>query len=453
MALDCCVSCYHYNTWEKPCARRPPLQRNNVITLEGRASCAAHNTTRKRNVAADAGDLGYVRLRMARLFAKRPVVPHAALVYRLAEVGPRKFDARELEVTLRALSHTTVGPARPRAAVYADPTRESGEVQPLVEEAVETLVELDALEYAAAIPDLAVVLSRSLGDRKRPRITPVDPAGARFDSPGALNGPRASAVWHVTPPRGTPILCWVSDDLPWIYPDDPRLWRLLSAAAEAGASPLLVARKVAPITYPLCKALGAFALQYYAPIVAHELDSDLLRRVDAIGWPPLQSAARMRAHPLRSQLRAYMTRRATAPLDPPTRRDAVAAIRAGVARGFCSMEAPVPVLELRAWVDEVSHLLPDAWRRGLARLPSPFLAYAGSRPADPSAPSLEGAPLRDASPAESDRTPFGRPDGTVVTHGLVAAEVDRETFNELVNRRKYQPPAPPGRTPRDGDQP
>jgi len=214
--------------------------------------------------------------------------------------------------------------------------------------------------------------------------------------------------------------------LPWIYPDDPRLWDFLRRAQEAGARPLLVARKVAPVTFPLLKALGAYALQYHLPLVPPNVSSDLPRRAEQFGWPPISVKPHLRRHPVGDYIRAFLAQTNSTKWTLPA--GAAESIDDAANRGFPNASLILASV-LNDWALAAPAIIPSRWVNSISSWGESLGANREMKDEQSTSPdSSDITQDRASQNCEVVRAP------TVVTHGLVAADVDRKTWEEALSK-------------------
>lgn len=355
-----------------------------------------------------AADLGYVKLRLARAFTRRPVLARHAIQYRLAEVGPARFDARALHAAVEGLVNTSACHLH-EMSMLADPTADSGAVREIVSQGVSTLRALTTYDYSATLDELSrAVLSST---RLRGTIEDAPPVTPTVVSENNVI-PRPSAFARVTK-AGVDTVIWISHELPWIYPDDPRLWRILEIAG--GAHVLIVARKVAPVSFPFLKAIGAFALQYHLPVFDNHFRQRWAPHIDEIGLPPVRWAPDLRDHDIRKKLRQFLNR----PLSQRTEQ-MLTATSHGLKGGFA--ESTPSTNALLDWAENTREILPRPW---IDSIP----LWSRHKPDPPFAVNGDAGSHR----MESDSS-VAQPQQTRVTRIPVAAEVDRNTWDELRER-------------------
>jgi hypothetical protein len=365
------------------------------------------------------------------------------LQYRLGETGQNRIDSRHLADTLRTLDTTAL------------PFRIAGDF----------VVSVDAESLASASTSAASLAEhignfdenalarafRLLGNRRCQsspiRVGRVEPINAFSQRSSFQAAPfRQQSAFVATSELSGRRITWISHQLDWIYPDDSLLWKLLLQAGTLDASPLLIARVIAPITFPLLKALGARGLQYYSLLTETRARKELREDADRLGYPHLLSLAQLKKHAVMRQydraisaltdLRSYRASPAVA-----------AALADASARGFD--QPPGPSFEdLVAWSRESPLTLPTGWQSALedpnGGSPSrskPMVSAESKRPTQqrsPLADVTDSAPKvdRDLEYAMETEVPAAY-DPAGDTFLRVAAEVDHGTW-ETITRKKAQ---------------
>jgi hypothetical protein len=101
---------------------------------------------------------------------------------------------------------------------------------------------------------------------------------------------------------GVPISIWITHDLEWLYPDDWRLWEFLRLSISGGRSPILIARKISPVTFSVLKAVRARGVQYYSFLSAGESIGHVTELAQEIGWIHTIGVHEIANHPAVDQL-------------------------------------------------------------------------------------------------------------------------------------------------------
>lgn len=323
--------------------------RNNIIT-EG--------PTFARVPRADPTNLDYVRSRLLPVFHDRAVVPYYALIYRLCEVGPWRFDPRALHHAIHGIAAAADLIREARPLLFTTIALRGQQLRWPMHRATTTIRALTDPARHALLDALAHSV-RSTLDATTHAIEVPTPSPTRVTDD--IEIARPSRAYHIELQHDHHLLAWITNDLPWIYPDDPRLWHVIREAADRQARLLIIARKVSPSTFALAKALGFLAVQYYAWLVPPD-PKDLTASARIIGWPALLGTDAIPQHAMLKHLHTLTT-----PRDAQTAPTAAAltAIRDTVARHFDQNTGPTPAA-LRAWATDTKLELPPAWFDNLA---------------------------------------------------------------------------------------
>jgi hypothetical protein len=308
---------------------------------------------------ADAKDIQYVQSRIASVVSNRWIVPFHGLIYRLCEVGPRRFDPRLLQNSIRLAADRNVVIRQARPGLFVPPGVHGAQLGWAVRRAMAVLHTINDPSRQGLLDHLVDVILDALNATA---VTYDSPLAAPTGVTADIKLARLSAIRRATPLGRAPVIMWITHELPWIYPDDPRLWFFLRRADEIDARAIIVARKVSPATFALAKALKFRAVQYYATLVPSQT-SDLKDAAQAIGWPTILDVPRLQAHAMTGYLRTV-----TDMFDPHTapaseRRVAQAAIRNGIeARLDQGTEtSPATSIALLKWATTETLNLPRAW--------------------------------------------------------------------------------------------
>lgn len=288
----------------------------------------------------------------------RPALPFYGLQYRLCEVGPHRLDPRELRDGLTKLSGTPTGVVEYCKGIYSDPGAVREATTKTAQSVQDVLDKLSRLDSTAVFSRFVKLISDHVDGRllyrsphSRPRtLTPVSQVSAR------------DTVLEIKRPNARPVRLWVSFDPEWIYPYDDRLWAFLRDCAQEDIHPTVFARKIAPSTFPLFKALDVFGIQYYAWLSPDRCNETLLRAVDTTGLPLLQ-----RLSPLIGGRAIDLIERAVAGRPhhgiSDLSRHAILA-----AESYGLMQQTTATLDaLITWSAITESPLPDAWRSGIAK--------------------------------------------------------------------------------------
>jgi hypothetical protein len=226
-------------------------------------------------------------------------MPWFALQYRLSEVGQPHTDPRLLLTTARelALRPKQLDPAdyprEPLPGVFVSPNTVDAEVDSLTSRVIDQLEAINAetivsVSLEALLPSTVTVQHVE----ENVELLGEPPGYQRIVLTTTADFLSGNEVWSL----------WFSHDAKWIYPDDPRLFAHLAYCAERNLRPIVVARKIAPPTFVLFKAIGIIGLQYYAYIVRDGAIDRLRVAIDDLGWTNTISAQALQRHAFRGRI-------------------------------------------------------------------------------------------------------------------------------------------------------
>ena len=382
------------------------------------------------NTAPDPDDLPYFASRLTRAFAERKVQPYHALQYRLCEVGPRRFDARDLSRALRSAVKAEAGVTEPIPGVYATTDLTGSDAGTAAAGALETVRQIAGLDAALIQSEVSQAVGALLE-------TDMRNAPALVDTPTRLTAgvycQRYSAVLP-TPLQSNPFLVWITHELPWIYPDDTRLWSVLDQAQRNSARVIVLARKISPAAFSLFRALGIYGVEYYAMLVPNEVPETLIVSADQIGWPNLLRVSRLVSHPALGRV-GDAVRNPTA-MSKHESTLTSSAITEGIRRGFASGDGPT-ARALLEWTDQSGLDMPEVWRRGIQRWERSARPPHQTRKLDRLHRSEVEAHRSPDQPVETKPRPHGE---TTVEPVRVAAEVTWNEWRRLTERLRSRAP-------------
>lgn len=301
--------------------------------------------------------------RLRRVFAARPVVSRFGLQYRLCEVGPKRLDHQQFAWEIAEL--LTNGVIREPSPQIITSTNAEEEISLELAHARQTLTSWRAADHVRTTDELvesvfnrlasAGFSTSKLGAAPKP-FTESDPGRSGRSHYVDLNSPRTAATLLVT---------WHEEAL---SPTDPELWRFIEHCASRDRVPMILARAVSRITFPLLRVLGAKALQYYfIPTIASSVDAlaELQDNADRLGLPPAREARTWGSHPVLEVLMGQLEGSIAAPFGNVQARKA---ITLAVRRAFAE-KPPSPAM-LRRWAGDIEKELqismPEPWKRSLA---------------------------------------------------------------------------------------
>ena len=302
-------------------------------------------------------------LRRARLALRaRPALGLPALQYRLCEVGPRRLDPIHLERTLCEMAGTPGALAEYMPGMYSDPEQDRAVALAAAEEGIVAAKALGAIDTSATWRALADRIATLL---PASTIHPRTPPHERLLVPGAHVMAYDGSL-HIDAGLSTPVSLWLSWDAKWIYPHDSRLWQFLDECGRRRHQPVVLARKNAPITFPLFKALGVLGLQYYWWVVPDGCAKRLAASADDAGWAPVRDVRCVADAPISTHLARVVAEQGAAPLDPARH----SAISSAVEYGL-NAERTATMATLARWAEAVDIALPEPWLMSVRRGDTP----------------------------------------------------------------------------------
>jgi hypothetical protein len=359
--------------------------------------------------------------RLNRLFVTRAVLSTWGFQYQLCEVGPfpRRLDPRILE---KAFS-TTLGALKTQVpgllsnpdltqVVCASAAREAENAAAILKDALNSFDPLG----------LATVFHRAIA-----------PNAKTFSQIEAHTEPLALISSFSIPSHditgktiidGRVVRFWILNDLRWLYPDDPRLWRILLDGARENSPVVIVARAISQMTFPLLKAFRSRGCQFYFALTDKQPQPDTITAANRLDLPPLLPYASLRTHPVLGILQ----RNLRALLNPKTTSPPLQLIREAEKRGFGTTSEPI-LTTLRDWAEASGQSWSPKWLSAVDYLAESPLATVPSL--DPLGP--QEVPMRSTSPLEAQNEARSRT-LTRVFRSRVAAEVDLATWNALAEQ-------------------
>ena len=336
-----------------------------------------HSTSSETGTDLTDEELAHINGRLERVLDRFDALPFHALLYRLGEVAANRVDERKLRRALAELSNNrrprrgrvpAPGPWEGSNKIYVSAAASHDEAALAADAAAADLRELTGYCGVGTIDRLADALSSAL----KARGSPTELRAARATT--ALGGDieyHAEARLLRVSRRGAPVHVLTLHEPGWLYPDDRRLWRFLTDSARDGARAVVIARAIAPGTFPLLKALGAVGAQYYSTLVADDHVRRAERLRDALGWSHVRAAGEMATHPVVGHVDGAVARLAREGASTATVRRALeraeasgltsAPTVAGVLRWWHASDLPLPALVARGWTRWIAW---DAYRRG-----------------------------------------------------------------------------------------
>jgi hypothetical protein len=300
------------------------------------------------------------------------VLARHEIQYGLSETGPFhvRLDPREVEIGLCYLGNNRNpgdglphGPWRPRRDIYVSPriarTGSKSKAGILAATRAEHLT-----AFAKAYRDnRAYELGKEIASRIEgsDEIEIVDEGRAEALA-GSIHWSAAGSRFGATQvSSGEKRLIWVTNNMGWIFPDDPGLWKHLSDCIHRGAFPIVLTRKAPIATFVLLKRLGGFGLQLHHLFLPGPSKNDRLVARALNGGPPVIRADGILQHTaIREYLPAALSQR------PPRIEGSAEAVQLGLEVGLGDALSADP-RALRKWLERTGLDMPQPWKAQLTR--------------------------------------------------------------------------------------
>lgn len=399
--------------------------------------------------------LPYLKQRLARVFARRSVLTLPSLLYRMCEVGPRRYDPKALTYQLQtpAITETTIDEYRP--GIYRDPTDELTDPSDATIRALLIVERIARLPWHVLADTLATSIEQTISEtlaENRHSTEELLQAGSVEPTTSPLadkfEAPRHGKSIRITSTDRPEVHIWISHEIPALDCVDPRLWHHLHRAHAQEARAIVIARAVTTPVFALCKALGAYALQYYSMLAPDDIEEQFVHDLDFIGWMPSVGVAQIADHPMQQQLQNRLATLSSDTRSPHENERRSTALATAIAEGFASHE-PTPT-ELLEWTNTSGLELPDAWtrtmqtrdtlRRALTPRGSIRSTSRGRRPTRAGESPNDQQRSRLPPMAETSGDPRSQeiPPNLSDTPQRVPADVNREQWNALTDRTKAE---------------
>jgi hypothetical protein len=318
-------------------------------------------------------ELGELNRRIGSVLKRHKILPFFALQYRICEAGSSRPDPRTLRRALAELAgnqrprhgRLSSGPEVFADGLYAAAGTTLEELEEHRAELRSTLSKLTNVSGGSVSKDFVALVKACLG---RADLLPPEEKTTRRICQG-FEVEVESTVFEAENGRGVPVCIWITHDVEWLYPDDPRLWSFLGHAVETGRAPLIVARKISPSTFSVFKAVGARGTQYYAFLEIGSSPQRVADEAKQVGWLYTLPAKNLSNH----QVASHLISLAAAARIP----SAVCAesIRDALKAGLGDKASPSTGGQLRAWAEEHDIQAPPIFWISLDR----WREYAGYR--------------------------------------------------------------------------
>lgn len=396
-------------------------------------------------------DHQYLNSRLARVFQRRPILPRHGLLYRLCEVGPKRYDPRTLTTALQTSAAGSGAFTEPAVGLYADPALRKDQRQAATTAVLQVVEKIAILPWMKLVDDLTKAVIRTAEGAAEPDEITTETVVLKIGSPtqrtplaGEFEVPREDKTIRVRTAEHAPVFLWITHEIPALDCEDSRLWQHIQRANEENASLIIVARAVTVPVFALCKAMGVYASQYYSMLLPQNTQDQELVQLGAIGWIPGLRINDLEEHPIQEHLQSLLWRvRAEHNLSYQQSRRS-RAVNDAVARGFVSHD-PSPT-ELLAWASTAALDLPEAWGRTMEARAAAGRTHVqrararrrthGRGPGDADRSEQKPSPERsstEGAEATGDSQPASH--AFEENPGLrVPADVDREQWDTLTRR-------------------
>ncbi|GAC1415595.1 MAG: hypothetical protein NVSMB53_14240 [Gemmatimonadaceae bacterium] len=239
----------------------------------------------------DSPDFTEIRAHTFRLFEKRNALTRHAIQYNLCELSAPddRRDPREIQpaFTIRGtpLLRENIGRTRPWdpiEGVFISPRIQDPDVPAVIATVLETCRRFATVISSFDIREMAATIQARFQMR-----TPVSEIGEtrHVKLAQSVFAQSAETVADLSAIAGAPILASITNDLDWLFPDDPRLWKHLARCRVAKAFPVFIARKISIATFPVLKQVAALGLQLHHLFVRDEMLSDAMELTSKSSWP------------------------------------------------------------------------------------------------------------------------------------------------------------------------
>ena len=283
--------------------------------------------------------------RIRRLITKHQIMPRLAFQYRLCEAGAARLVHELLPFHL-GMAERAGDIATLEQNIYILPSRRRFDNS---NDAIQDLLNYELGNHSPELDELNAMISDTLRKNKFEvsKNQGTTAKHCRQLDVQTRNGP-ASVMLIL---KGSAITV-----------DDPEFWKFLSDCALRERQPYILARSVSRATFPVLKALGARALQFYfIPLQSELADEELLYQAAAeeLGVPPVHLTSKWTDHPVNDLLTKQLNENQPGMQTVAARQ----AIALASARGFDKTR--VSPKKIRRWATDVQtrHAinLPQKW--------------------------------------------------------------------------------------------
>ena len=279
------------------------------------------------------------------MITKRQIMPRLALQYRLCEVGADRLGHEFLPFQLSAVERSgDVVMLEPD--IYALPSRRRFDTR---NDAKHELMNWGLANHCQELDELSGIISGALSDNNfevQPLRSITEDHRRQLDVQ-TRNG--SASIMLVLKEHAITV-------------NDPEFWQFLVECALRERQPYILARSVSKATFPVLKALGARALQFYfIPLQSELADEEILYQAAAeeLGMPRVHLTSEWTDHPVNYLLKKQLNENEPGMQTVAARQ----AIALASARGFD--KARVSPKKIRRWATDIETRynirLPQNW--------------------------------------------------------------------------------------------
>ncbi|WP_298266304.1 hypothetical protein [Gemmatimonas sp.] len=302
-----------------------------------------------------------IQARIWKLLQRTPAMPLLGIQYRLCEVGTNRIGHLHMSLAIeRLLADGAM--VEPLAGVFVNSLEIAQRLGGDIAEVSRVWINRQPREHESAVTIVAKQICEQLdgfgitngGERQIGQVGSNERLLAVRSRYVDVNAPRLSAT------------LWISWTEQAICPSQSSFWAFLEECSNRGRVPMIVARAVSKLAFPVLKAMSARAVQYYfvpTPLEGEDL-LDLQEAAGRFGLPAVRPAYEWGELPVVDALRTQLDALSIA--EPPVER-VRQALHAAVTRGFSKHQ--VRPTMLRRWANDIDRQLgiklPRQWRYAL----------------------------------------------------------------------------------------
>jgi hypothetical protein len=250
----------------------------------------------------DSPDFIKIRAAVFRLFEGKQALTKQAIQYKLCEVGTPadRRDPRDLKPAflLRGtpLLRQNVGKSRPWEpvkGVFLSPSVSDEDVPQIVDNTLSACGKIARF----LLDRNTFLLADAIQERVSPGAPQLKPGDSRtLPIAGKVQITSLEMIADLSGMAGAPALASVTNDLDWLFPDDPRVWRHLRRCREANTYPVFICRKAAIASFPLFKRVAAIGIQLHHLIARDDELDEAQQLANSLGWPRMEGIQSVSHH-------------------------------------------------------------------------------------------------------------------------------------------------------------